>query len=52
MSGQEPITIRTTDQIKKEFQIWCIQKDTSMQDVLENYIIGLVKPQAKQRRRA
>jgi hypothetical protein len=51
MSGQEPITIRTTEQIKKDFQVWCVVNDKSMQEVLEEYIIGLVKPQAKSRRR-
>lgn len=47
------IMVRVDEKIKKEFQIYCINNNSSMQETLSKYISELMaKSESKQRRRA
>lgn len=37
------IGIRIDQDVKKEFQKWCIENETSIQRELENYILKTIK---------
>ena len=43
MTDENKILIRVPSQLKKDFQIICLQQDTNMSDVLRTYIENYVK---------
>jgi hypothetical protein len=53
VNNMADIMVRVDEETKKEFQIYCVKTDTSMQEILSNFIRELMKKQndSKSRRR-